>query len=143
MSRYSQTSQGQLLPIAGYPELLIDTALSASSTNTVENRVITNALNNLKKVSSFEVSTSSWVEDTTSQSGTTLYKKSISLSHVYADDPIVKIGAATGYVLPTTDEQTAFDLVLYATLDDTVPALYLYASDIPEDTFYINVEGVD
>ena len=143
MSRYSQTSQGQLLPISGYSELLIDTALSASSTNAVENRVITNALNNLKKVSSFEVSTSSWVEDTTSQSGTTLYKKSISLSHVYADDPIVKIGAATGYVLPTTDEQAAFNLVLYATLDDTVPALYLYASDIPEDTFYINVEGVD
>ena len=148
MSRYTQDSQGNMHLIAGYPSssLTIDSAMSTTSANALQNRVVTNAINSLNDkftVSTFEVSTSSWSEDTTSQSGTTLYKKAISLSHVYTANPIVKIGAATGYVLPTTDEQAAFDLVLYATLDDTVPALYLYASDIPEDTFYINVEGVD
>lgn len=98
-------------------------------------------LADMHKVSTFEVSTSSWTQDTTSQSGTTLQKKSISLNHVYVDSPLVKIGAASGSVLPTTAQQTAYDLVQYATLDGTT--LYLYASDVPTDAFYINVEGVD
>lgn len=89
----------------------------------------------------FEVSTSNWVQDTTSQSGSTLYKKTISLTNVYKNVPDVSIGASSG--LPTTAQQTAYDLVQYATVDDTVPCLYLYASDVPTDAFYINVEGVD
>lgn len=99
------------------------------------------ALANKHKVTSFEVSTSSWSSDTTSQSGTTLYKKSISLNHVYVDCPLVKIGAESGSVLPTTAQQEAYDLIQYATLDGTT--LYLYASAIPTNAFYINVEGVD
>lgn len=99
-------------------------------------------VNNKHTVSTFAVDTTGWVADTTSQSGTTLYKKSVSVSHVYAN-PSVDIGSATGNVLPTTAEQTAYDLVQYVTCDDTVPCLYLYASDIPTDTFYINVGGVD
>lgn len=86
------------------------------------------------------VDTSSWSSDTSSQSGSTLYKKSISLSHVYGDGVSVDIGAS-GTVLPTTAQQTAYDLLQYVTLDGTT--LYLYASDIPSDTFYITVEGAD
>jgi len=97
---------------------------------------------NSHKVTSLEVDTSNWTQDTTSQSGTTLYKKSISLNHVYAN-PIVDIGSASGYVLPTTAEQEAYDLLEYITADDTVPCLYLYASDIPTGAFYINAEGCD
>lgn len=99
-------------------------------------------VNNKHTVSTFAVDTTGWVADTTSQSGTTLYKKSVSISHVYAN-PSVDIGSASGNVLPTTAEQTAYDLVQYVTCDDAVPCLYLYASDIPTDTFYINVGGVD
>lgn len=99
-------------------------------------------IDNKHKVTSLTVSTSNWSTDTTSQSGSTLYKKQISLNHVYAN-PIVDIGSASGYVLPTTAEQEAYDLLEYVTADDTVPCLYLYASDIPTDTFYINAEGVD
>lgn len=84
-----------------------------------------------------------WSTDTTSQSGVTLYKKAVSLSHVYVDEPSIDIGAGTGYVLPTTAEQTAYDLIQYATCDDTVPCLYLYASAIPTTAFYIKVTGVD
>lgn len=99
-------------------------------------------MENKHTVTSFEVTTASWTTDTTSQSGTTLYKKQVSLNHVYAN-PSVDIGSASGSVLPTTAQQEAYDLVQYCTVDTTVPCLYLYASDIPTDGFYINVEGVD
>lgn len=94
------------------------------------------------KVSTLTVDTTNWIQDVTSQSGTTLYKKQVSLNHVYAN-PSVDIGAASGSVLPTTAQQEAYDLVQYVTVDTTVPCLYLYASDIPTDGFYINCEGVD
>lgn len=102
----------------------------------------TNTLvNNKHKVTTKAVNLTGWTSDTTSQSGTTLYKKSISLSHVYVDSPTVDIGAASGSVLPTTAQQEAYDLLQYCTVDGTT--LYLYASDIPTTAFYINVEGVD
>ena len=105
--------------------------------------VLANAFARITAVSStlIAVSTSGWTSDTTSQSGTTLYKKSVSLNHVYKDCPDISIGAAAG--LPSTAEQTAYDLLKYVTVDDTVPCLYLYASAIPTNGFYINIEGVD
>lgn len=96
---------------------------------------------NKHKVTSFSISTSGWATDTTSQSGSTLYKKSVALSHVYVDSPSVDIGAASGSVLPTKAQQTAYDLLCYVTINGTT--LYLYASAIPSDAFYISVEGVD
>jgi len=102
------------------------------------NRELTSA----HKVTTLTVDTINWTQDVTSQSGTTLYKKQVNLNHVYAN-PSVDIGSASGSVLPTTAQQEAYDLVQYVTVDTTVPCLYLYASDIPTDGFYINVEGVD
>lgn len=99
------------------------------------------ALNDKHKVTSKQVDTSGWATDTTSQSGTTLYKKTISLNHVYVDSPSVDIGAASGSVLPTAAQQTAYDLLQYVTVDGTT--MYLYGSDIPTDAYYINIEGVD
>ena len=87
------------------------------------------------------VDTSSWSSDTTSQSGTTLYKKSISLSHVYVDSPSVEISTSDGTGLPTAAQQTAYNLLQYVTVDGTT--MYLYASAVPTTTFYINIEGVD
>lgn len=102
---------------------------------------LSNTVTNNHKVTQFTVDTSSWVTDTTSQSGTTLYKKSIALNHVYVDSPSVDIGS-TG-VLPTVAQQDAYNLLQYVTVDSAVPCLYLYASEIPTTSFYINVEGVD
>ena len=99
------------------------------------------AVDNKHKVTNKTVSTSGWTTDTTSQSGTTLYKKSISLNHVYVESPAVDIATSTGTGLPTTAEQTAYDLLQYVTVDGTT--LYLYASAIPSSTFYIGVEGGD
>lgn len=92
------------------------------------------------QVAQFEVTTNGWTADTTSQSGTTLYKKAIALTQVDTEFPIVNIGS-TGS-LPTKVQQTAYDLLQYVTVDSTVPCLYLYASAIPTDAFYIKVEGV-
>lgn len=101
------------------------------------------ALADKHKVSSFTVDTTGWTSDTSSQSGTTLYKKSVSLSHVYVSSPSVDIGTSSGTGLPTAAQQTDYNLLQYVTVDDTVPCLYLYASAIPSATFYIKVEGVD
>ena len=81
---------------------------------------VNNAQTNKHTVTSFEVTTANWTTDTTSQSG-----------------------SASGSVLPTTAQQEAYDLVQYVTVDTAIPCLYLYASDIPTDGFYINAEGVD
>jgi hypothetical protein len=102
---------------------------------------LSNTVTNNHKLTQFTVDTSSWVSDTTSQSGTTLYKKSIALNHVYVESPSVDIGS-TG-VLPTTAQQEAYNLLQYVTVDSAIPCLYLYASAIPSTAFYINVEGCD
>ena len=95
----------------------------------------------INKVTSLAVDLTGWTQDTTSQSGTTLYKKQISLNHVYVESPTVDIGSSG--VLPTVAEQESYNLLQYVTVDDTVPCLYLYASAIPTTAFYISVVGVD
>lgn len=106
---------------------------SISATNT--------SITNKHKLTRKTVNTSSWTADTTSQSGSTLYKKSIALSHVYVNSPSVDIATSTGSGLPTTAQQEAYDLLQYVTVDGTT--MYLYASAIPSATFYIGIEGVD
>lgn len=100
-------------------------------------------VDDMVKVTTFAVDLTGWTSDTTSQSGTTLYKKQISVTKVSVESPSVDIGAGTGYVLPTTAEQESYNLLQYVTCDDTVPCLYLYASDIPTTAFYISVRGCD
>lgn len=128
-----------------------NTEISAKATlddsSTVTNKVwsskkTSDEIVNRNKATILTVSTSSWATDTTSQSGTTLYKKEISLSHVYVPCPEVAIGAS-GTTLPTKDQQTAYDLVQYATVDSSTNKLYLYASAVPSTQFYIKVTGVD
>lgn len=101
------------------------------------------ASSDIATVTTLAVSLTGWSSDTTSQSGTTLYKKQISVNNVYVACPSVDIGAGTGYTLPTTAEQESYNLLQYVTVDDTVPCLYLYASAIPTTAFYISVVGVD
>jgi len=122
------TVQGAIDEVEGR----LDTAETAITTNNT-------AQNNKHKVTSKQVATTGWTSDTTSQSGTTLYKKTISLSHVYVTSPIVDIGASG--VLPTTAQQTAYDLLQYVTINGTT--LTLYGSAIPSTAYYINITGVD
>lgn len=98
-------------------------------------------IRNTNKVTVKEISTTDWDEDTTSQVGVTLYKKSVTLNNVYTDIPTVSIGSSS--TLPSVSEQEAYDLLKYITVDNAIPCLYLYASDVPSNAFYINVKGVD
>ena len=93
--------------------------------------------------STFAVDLTNWSTDTTSQSGVTLYKKAIPVTNVYMDCPTVDIGCASGSTIPTSAQQTSYNLLQYATVDDSVPCIYLYASAIPTTAFYIKVKGVD
>ena len=116
------------------------TSLSGRMT-TAEGNITNNntAQNNKHKVTSKSVATTGWTADTASQSGTTLYKKTISLSHVYITSPIVDIGASG--VLPTVAQQEAYDLLQYVTINGTT--LTLYSSAIPTTAYYINITGAD
>lgn len=121
--------------------LTIDATPTSASTNPVQSGGTYDFVSNKHKITRKTVDTSNWTTDTTSQSGTTLYKKSISLSHVYVDSPTVDISTSNGTGLPTTAQQTAYDLLQYVTVDGTT--LYLYASAVPSTTYYIQIEGVD
>jgi len=111
--------------------------------NNSVNAVSSAAVKKTQDATTLAVDLTGWTTDTTSQSGTTLYKKAISLTSVYVESPSVDIGAGTGYVLPTSAEQESYNLLQYVTCDDSVPCLYLYASEIPTTAFYIKVTGVE
>lgn len=113
--------------------------ISTATQTALNAKASTTDVTNKHKVTSKQVATSGWSTDTTSQSGTTLYKKTIALSHVYVPSPTVDIGASG--VLPTKAQQEAYDLLEYVTINGTT--LTLYASAIPSTAFYINIEGVD
>lgn len=136
----SRTTVEAALGALADSEYLVDNLTSSSAVKALTaNQGL--QLANKHKVTRKTVDTSSWTADTSSQSGTTLYKKSISLSHVYVDSPSVDISTSSGTGLPTTAQQTDYDLLQYVTVDGTT--MYLYASDIPSTTFYIGIEGVD
>lgn len=119
----------------------LTTATAGKVLDATQGKALNDSITNKHKITRKTVDTSSWTSDTSSQSGTTLYKKSISLSHVYVDSPSVDISTSSGSGLPTTAQQEAYDLVQYVTVDGTT--MYLYASAIPSTTFYIQIEGVD
>lgn len=119
----------------------LTTTTTGKVLDATQGKALNDSITNKHKITRKTVDTSSWTADTSSQSGSTLYKKSISLSHVYVDSPSVDISTSSGSGLPTTAQQTAYDLLQYITVDGST--MYLYASDIPTDTFYIQIEGVD
>ena len=119
----------------------LTTTTAGKVLDATQGKILNDNITNKHKLTRKTVNTSSWTADTTSQSGSTLYKKSIALSHVYVNSPSVDISTSSGSGLPTTAQQEAYDLIQYVTVDGTT--MYLYASDIPSTTFYIGIEGVD
>lgn len=103
-----------------------------------------NVKGKFNKVTSLAVDLTGWTSDTTSQSGTTLYKKQISVNKVYVPSPTISIGCGTGYTLPTVAEQESYNLLQYVIAENEAPCyLMLYSSAVPTTAFYINVVGVD
>lgn len=104
------------------------------------NNITLNGVNSsINSVVTKSVAITGWSTDTTSQSGVTLYKKSITLSHVYAACPTVQVGSSG--VLPTKAQQESFDLLQYTTINGTT--LYLYSSAIPTTAYNIKITGAD
>ena len=116
---------------------------SSSDLSTLSGTVTSNntSQTNKHKVTSKSVATTGWTSDTTSQSGNTLYKKTIALSHVYVDAGAVEVSIGASGVLPTVAEQESYDLLQYVTINGTT--LTLYASAVPTTAFTINITGVD
>jgi hypothetical protein len=119
----------------------LTTTTAGKVLDATQGKILNDNITNKHKLTRKTVDTSSWTADTTSQSGSTLYKKSIALSHVYVDSPSVDISTSSGSGIPTAAQQDAYDLLQYVTIDGTT--MYLYASAIPSTTFYIGIEGVD
>lgn len=71
----------------------------------------------------------------------TYYTQSVSVQTIGTGHPDIGIAPITG-VLPTTDEQTAYDAVNYFTVDHTNKAIKGYAETAPSNTFAIIVKGV-
>lgn len=101
-------------------------------------------VSNTEKVTRFTVTVHDWVEDTTSQSGTTLYKKQIPLNNVHVDCPTVSLGQPLTVPLPTVANQEAYNLLQYVIVENEAPCyLMLYSSAVPKNAYYISVTGVD
>ena len=101
-------------------------------------------VNNLLKTTTFEVGITGWSSDTTSQSGTTLYVKTIALNNRYDSRPNIDIDGANGTGLPTVAQQNAFNLLQYVmTEGGSSPYMKLFSSAIPTTAYYIKVRGVD
>ena len=84
-----------------------------------QGKILSDDITNKHKITTKTVDTTGWTTDTSSQSGTTLYKKTISLAHVYVDSPSVDISTSSGTGLPTVAQQEAYDLLQYATVNGT------------------------
>jgi len=107
-----------------------------------QGKALNDSITNKHKVTTLEVATSpSWGSE--SVGGVTYYTKTISLNNVYVDRPSVDIGTASGSVLPSAAEQTAYDLLKYVTVNGTTLKLYASAAPATSSNFYISVEGVD
>lgn len=96
----------------------------------------------------FEIASDGWSEETTEVGEVEYYTYNIAIESFADSNPIIGIGASNS--LPTPEEQAAYAMWDFATLDDeasteiseTGIALTLYAETKPTDTFYIVVKGV-
>jgi hypothetical protein len=96
----------------------------------------------------FEIASDGWSEKTTEVGEVEYYTYNIAIESFADSNPIIGIGASNS--LPTPEQQAAYAMWDFATLDDeasteiseTGIALTLYAETKPTDTFYIVVKGV-
>lgn len=123
----------------------VDNALSASSANPVQNKVvnaavseITKNVNSLSSIKKVTVSTSGWASSTTTVNGSAYYTYEVTGLTVYDQNPDISIGASG--TLPTSAEQAAYECLKYGIVSGTT--LTLYADAKPTSAFVINVRGV-
>ena len=136
------TSNGIYAALAGKQDTLtFDSAPTSASTNPVTSGGLYTEFEHVTAETVFTIASSGWSNSQTLIDGEDYYTYTISLTAVYTDTPIISIGA-TG-TLPTAAEQAAYDSFEYATVDDSLLRLTLYATSKPTDNFKIIVKGVE
>ena len=90
-------------------------------------------------VTQFAIAVASWSSSPTTVEGTAYYTYTVTLTNVYKPIPSVCIGSSS--VLPTADEQTAYNCIKYSTVDADTLTLKLYAESVPTSAFYVKVIG--
>ena len=99
------------------------------------------SLSNKHSIAKITISTSgTWTSTTVN--GESVYTYSIPLTAVYADIPTISLAASGTNIFPTAEEQKAYSLVQYVTVDSDTKTLKLYVTAVPTSDFVINVEGV-
>ena len=99
------------------------------------------SLSNKHSIAKITISTSgTWTSATVN--GESVYTYSIPLTAVYADIPTISLAASGTNIFPTAEEQEAYSLVQYVTVDSDTKTLKLYVTAVPTSDFVINVEGV-
>ena len=99
------------------------------------------SLFNKHSIAKITISTSgTWTSATVN--GESVYTYSIPLTAVYADIPTISLAASGTNIFPTAEEQKAYSLVQYVTVDSDTKTLKLYVTAVPTSDFVINVEGV-
>lgn len=99
------------------------------------------SLFNKHSIAKITISTSgTWTSATVN--GESVYTYSIPLTAVYADIPTISLAASGANIFPTAEEQKAYSLVQYVTVDSDTKTLKLYVTAVPTSDFVINVEGV-
>ena len=99
------------------------------------------SLSNKHSIAKITISTSgTWTSTTVN--GESVYTYSIPLTAVYADIPTISLAASGTNIFPTAEEQKAYSLVQYVTVDSDTKTLKLYVTAVPTSYFVISVEGV-
>lgn len=94
----------------------------------------------VQTTASFTISHSgTWESVTVNNQSLVRYKQAVTT--VYDEHPDITLGVSSG-AIPTEAEQKAYALLSSATIDSSVPCLYLYATSKPAADFVINVKGV-
>lgn len=81
-----------------------------------------------------------WTAETVN--GSSLYTYSVAITDIYVDVPTVSLAASGSNIIPTAEEQTAYALVQYVTVDSDTKKLKLYCTAKPASDFVIGVKGV-
>lgn len=123
----------------------VDSALSSTSENPVQNKVVNAAISEISKnisaysnVKTITISTSGWSSSTTTVNDSAYYTYKVTGLTIADENPDISIGVSG--TLPTAAEQTAYECIKYAVASGST--LTLYADSKPTSAFVINVRGV-
>nr|DAL06333.1 MAG TPA: Receptor Binding Protein [Caudoviricetes sp.] len=120
----------------------IKNQLSTDAAGNLQNQI--NALNSsiteLDSIARVKVETSKWSASATQISGKLYFKAEINLSKITDSVPEINITGDTG-IIPTQEQQEAYNCIKYAGVDKGTNTINLYAEEKPSAAFSIIIKG--